>query len=195
MNSIHQSPVPLIRADPLCHVLLSTPHSTVTVNSPWKQPHSYFMFKQNTGLSVHKSAEDQPLFIMMLVQCRACYWVMDCVLIPLAGRQKWGSVCVKVLKQIATECSWGIFVHIYLLYCSFCHGWTLNEACSVKEPPTTTPTGCGAITLHLVVHPANETRGGWKEECDKLSSHPEAEDRFRGRRERGASLWQNKSIN
>lgn len=42
--------------------------------------------------------------------------------------------------------------------------------------------------LHLVVHRANETRGEWKEECDKLSSGPEDQDI-------GGFFWKDKSIN
>lgn len=36
MNSIHQSPVALIRANPPCHALLPAPHCTATVDAPCK---------------------------------------------------------------------------------------------------------------------------------------------------------------
>lgn len=37
------------------------------------------------------------------------------------------------------------------------------------------------IILHLVVLRENETRGGWKEECDKLQGGSEAPNRCGGR--------------
>lgn len=85
MNSIHQSLVCLIRVNPLCHASLPTPVCTGAADTPFERAHSYvFMFKQNKGLATHKSLGDWPLLVMMLLQCGACYCVMDCVSVPLA---------------------------------------------------------------------------------------------------------------
>lgn len=97
------------------------PRCTVTADTPFEQPNSYvFMFKQNRG-SVHASHQKAGLsLVMMPLQRRACYRVMDCISIPLVE-----------VKQHASNNTARVSL---LPYCSFCHGWTLNDDCRFKDP-------------------------------------------------------------
>lgn len=62
-------------------------HCTVAVDTPYTTLISLHV-QTEQGFALRKSLEDWPLLVMMLLQCGACYWVMDCFSIPTAVRSE-----------------------------------------------------------------------------------------------------------